>query len=412
MKNYQILTGWICAAGALLVGATGAFGQAGGTAMDRLDAWRHAQEEFKSAEKALAQQGLSGTSGNVQRELDKLNELRSSAEREIEYTKSKLNNASRQLTVVQKTGPQSEIEKWQREVNAWQSRVNAAQLELDKVEQQTAEALQQYQDSIFDGGDGLILPGESIQLFVLEDETFNGLYQVRQGGYIIMPRIGRVQLAGKDLPSAEKAIKDALETTQLRQATVMLERTRGVFDPGSGDVIYLAGEFRTPGPMRLPQGFAPTVVTTILRSGGITDVGDLERVKVLRLESGNALVEDVNVKAILEGTGLQSDLSLNAGDIIVIPAYNPIVYITGNVAQPGVLSLYADEELTAYTAILRAGGFARFAAKKRVYVIRNMGNGEKVKHPINIKDVMKGEVPDIVLKGLDIIVVPEKFFSF
>ena len=47
------------------------------------------------------------------------------------------------------------------------------------------------------------------------------------------------------------------------------------------------------------------MVTTILRSGGITEVGDLEAVKVRRLESGSALVEDINVKAILEGTGLQ-----------------------------------------------------------------------------------------------------------
>jgi len=401
----------MCAA-LTLTGAVTTFGQAGGTAMDRLDNWRRAQEEFKSAERAMRQQGLTGATGSVQRELDKLNELRAAAEREIEYTKSKLNNAARQLTVVQKTGPQSEIEKWQREVNAWQSRVNAAQLELDKVEEQTQESLTRYQEEMFDGGDGLILPGESIQLFVLEDETFNGLYQVRQGGYVIMPRIGRVQLAGKDIASAEEAIKSALETTQLRQATVMLERTKGVFDPGSGDIIYLAGEFRTPGPMRLPQGFSPTVVTTILRSGGISEVGDLTRVKVLRLESGNALVEDINVEAILEGTGLQSDLALNAGDILVVPAYNPIVYITGNVSQPGVLALYADEQLTAYTAILRAGGFARFAAKKKVYVIRNLGNGEKKKIPINIKDVMKGDVPDVVLQGLDIIVVPEKFFSF
>ena len=411
MKDGQNSMRWMYAVAGLLVSAAVTYGQEG-TAMDRLDAWKRVQEEYHSAERAMAQVGLTGTSGAVQRELDKLAELRGTAEREIEYTRSKLNNATRQLTVVQKTGPQSEVEKGQREVNAWESRVSAARLALEKVEQQTQEAVQRYQDSIFEGSDGLILPGESVQLFVLEDETFNGLYQIRQGGYIIMPRIGRVQLAGKDLPSAEKAVKDALETTQLRQATVMVERTKGVFDTGSGDVIYLAGEFRTPGPLRLPQGFAPTVVTTILRSGGITEVGDLEAVKVLRLESGSALVEDINVKAILEGTGLQSDLALNAGDILVVPAYNPIVYITGNVGNPGVLTLYADEQLTAYTAILRAGGFARFAAKKRVYVIRNEGNGEKRKIAINIKKVMKAEVPDVVLQGLDVIVVPEKFFSF
>ena len=36
----------------------------------------------------------------------------------------------------------------------------------------------------------MILPGEVLQVFVLEDEAFNGLYQVRSGGYVVMPRIG------------------------------------------------------------------------------------------------------------------------------------------------------------------------------------------------------------------------------
>ena len=77
-----------------------------------------------------------------------------------------------------------------------------------------------------------------------------------------------LQLAGKDLPSSEKAIKDALETTQLRQATVMVERTKGVFDPGSGDIIYLAGEFRTPGPLRLGSGRERRGCVTIVRASG------------------------------------------------------------------------------------------------------------------------------------------------
>ena len=386
--------------------------QTGGTAADKLDAWKRTQDEFRQAERAMNQVSLSGGS-EIERELERLSELRGTAERELEYTKSKLNNAARQLTVVQKTGPQGEIEKWQREVSAWESRVAAAQQELDKVEQQTAQLIQDYQDKVLQGpASEIILPGESLQLFVLEDDSFNGLYQIRQGGYVILPRIGRVQVAGKDLPSAEKAVKDALETTQLRQATVMIERTHGIYEPGTGDVIYLAGEFVQPGPLRIPNDFSPTVVTTILRSGGVTPQADLTRVKVLRLESGNALVEELNVEAILEGAGFQSDLALNTGDIIVVPAYKPIIYVTGRVAAPGVLPLDLDEELTAYTAILRAGGFARFASKTRVYVIRDRGNGEKAKIPINIKDVMRGEVADVVLQGLDIVVIPEKFFSF
>jgi protein involved in polysaccharide export with SLBB domain len=192
----------------------------------------------------------------------------------------------------------------------------------------------------------------------------------------------------------------------------MVERARGVFSEKPGEVIYLAGEFQTPGPMRIPEGFSPTIVTTILRAGGLTRVADLTRVKLLRLENGKALVEEVNVQAILDGSGLPSDLALNSGDIIVVPAFSPIVYVTGNVSSPGIIQLTPDEELTAYSAILRSGGFARFANRKKVYVMRDRGNGEKTKIPVNIKEVQAGKVSDIVLQGLDIVVVPESWFSW
>jgi protein involved in polysaccharide export with SLBB domain len=114
----------------------------------------------------------------------------------------------------------------------------------------------------------------------------------------------------------------------------------------------------------------------------------------------------------MEGAGLQSDLDLNPGDIIVVPAYAPLVYVTGNVARPGVIQLSPDEELTAYSAILRCGGFARFAKTRGVYVLRDRGNGEKTRIPVDIKQVQSGKMSDVILQGKDIVVVPEKFFSF
>jgi len=68
--------------------------------------------------------------------------------------------------------------------------------------------------------------------------------------------------------------------------------------------------------------------------------------------------------------------------------------------------------LSAYAAILNAGGFAKFADRKRVYVLRASPDGTKVKIPINIEAIMNGHAADIPLQGNDIIVIKEKFFSF
>ncbi len=237
----------------------------GKTAQQKAAMWGKAKEDFKKSMDALEQtdakgkermegltkesleiaklsatyNGIYGTKEDVavgvQRQLDQLdqlNELRGSAEREIEYTKSKLNEAAMQMMTVQKSSNQAEIEKWQREVNAWQSRVNNAQLTLEKVEENTQNALSSYQDEMFDGAGAEMEAGDVVTLFVLEDDTLNGNHAVRKDGTVVVPKVGAVKLEKQDIPNGELAIKKALEQTLLRQATVMVERI-----PKVGEVL-------------------------------------------------------------------------------------------------------------------------------------------------------------------------------
>ena len=370
-------------------------------------------KQWKEAEKVVKETKFKVS--ELQQQVDTLSKQRASLQRQLDYANTSLESALRSLKTAQAiTPPDKEaVDKAQRNVDYYQALIKQTQQDLAKCEEQLRAAIENYKKALMEPLESkLILPGEVLQLFVLEDDTFNGLYQVRSGGYIVLPRVGRVSVVGKDINEAQKAIKEALEATQLKQATVLIERSPGVYGEETTGVIYLAGEFKTTGPLKIPAGVKPTLVTTILRSGGLTENADLTRVKLLRLESGKSLVEEVNVQAIMEGAGLQSDLELNPGDIIVVPAYAPVVYVTGNVVKPGVIQLSPDEELTAYAAILRCGGFARFAKLTGVYVLRDRGNGEKTRIPVNIKMVQQGKMPDVILQGKDIVVVPEKFFSF
>jgi len=263
-------------------------------------------------------------------------------------------------------------------------------------------------------------PGDVIRLIVAEDDSYNADYPVRRDGNISVKGVGRVAVGGMGITDAEAAVKKLLEESQLNKATVTLEfmkkaETGGGGLPPTSDqtiIIYLAGEFITPGPLKIPEGVAPTLITTIIRSGGITPSGDLTRTKLLRIENGQGAVEEINVAAILSGNIPPTDIALNPGDIIMIPAFAPVVYVTGNVTKPGTLRLFQDETLTAYSAILRAGGFSRFANLKKCTVVRDLGNGEKIQMPLNVKEIQRGLAPDIVLQGKDIVVVPESFFSF
>ncbi len=385
--------------------------QGAGASADKLDSWKRAREEFLSAERELVKNRFD--EGGLEKEIEKLNGRKAALDKQIPYFRAKVDAFRQKAALAANTGNSEEAEKANKDVAYWDAQLKAGEAESASVEAQLKTDIEKLKQQLINPKEpGIILPGDALQLYVLEDESFNGLYQVRRGGYIILPRVGRVTVAGKDLVGAEKSIKESLEATQLRQGTVMLERSRDIYTTDSSSVIYLAGEFNTTGPLRVPEGVSPTIITTILRSGGTTKSADLTRVKLLRLEGGKGLVEEVDVKAMLDGSGLQSDLALNPGDIIVVPSFAPIIYVTGNVKAPGQLTLKTDEELSAYAAILRSGGFARFANLKKVYVLRDHGNGEKSKIPLNIKELQAGKGQDVILQGKDVVVVPESFFSW
>lgn len=371
----------------------------------------------------IVRTGRSGDPVAIQRELEKLNEKREQMLRELEDAQVKFGLAQRELATATRTGIQADIDRWTKESASLDSRYKTAAAELQRVDAEVQSRIVAFKGSMASSDPDTVNPGDTVRLVVAEDDSYTANYPVKRDGTIIVKSLGRVSIGGKNIADAETVIKGMLEESQLTKATVTLEFLNKSDQIGTGGgqnapvtdqhlIIYLAGEFITPGPLRVPEGVVPTLITTIIRSGGVTPSGDLTRAKLLRIENGQGAVEEVNVAAILSGSIPPTDIALNAGDIIMIPAFAPVVYVTGNVNKPGTLRLFQDETLTAYAAILRAGGFARFANLKKCTVVRDLGNGEKIQMPLNVKDIQRGLAPDIVLQGKDIVVIPESFFSF
>ncbi len=359
----------------------------------------------------------SGDATAIQRDLDRLTERKETQLREMDEVQLKFQYAERELAMAARTGQQSDIDRITKNKSDLDTRYKNAVAEMQRLDNEIQSKVASLRGAMGGSDPDAVNIGSSLQVIVAEDETFNGIYNVKRDGNIMLPRVGKVAVAGKGATEAEAAIKALLEESQLNKATVTVEirgQPAGGAMPTSDQtvVIYLAGEFITPGPLKIPEGVSPTLITTIIRSGGITPSGDLTRTKLLRIENEQGAVEEVNVAAILSGNIPPTDIALNPGDIIMIPALAPVVYVTGNVNKPGTLRLFQDETLTGYAAILRAGGFSRFANLKKCTVIRDLGNGEKIQMPLNVREIQKGLAPDIVLQGKDVVLVPESFFSF
>ena len=172
-------------------------------------------------------------------------------------------------------------------------------------------------------------PGDNLELFVKEDETLNGTYPVREGGYIVIPRAGRISVTGLSRSSAERQVKDALQRTQLTEATVLVERTSKqallAGAPGASAavpkiMVYVTGSVPRPGTHYVPlaDGGSLGVYETLLITGGLGRLAQEQRVEVMRKDSSGRRHRAVfDLRRVRQG--LDEDPPVGEGDIIHVP---------------------------------------------------------------------------------------------
>jgi polysaccharide export outer membrane protein len=90
------------------------------------------------------------------------------------------------------------------------------------------------------------------------------------------------------------------------------------------------------------------------------------------------------------------------------------VYITGNVRAPGPQELPENERTMVSTAIIRAGGFDKFANGKKVQVTRKDKNGQTERFTVDVTSIIeKGRMDrDVELQDGDYINVPQNLINF
>ncbi|MDF1852669.1 MAG: polysaccharide biosynthesis/export family protein [Verrucomicrobiales bacterium] len=183
---------------------------------------------------------------------------------------------------------------------------------------------------------GAIRPGDTLELFVSEDKSFNGTYSVRERGDIIIPSVGRIPVSGMSVVDAGSRIKSELESSQLKKATVIVDRvgrapvqaappvpvasstTRS--NAGPRVTVYMTGKVARPGQHRIPYPANGSlgVYEAILISGGLSKFADPQKVHLLRTDrEGQKHRIPVNIRQIEQG--LAKDPPIGEGDIVVVP---------------------------------------------------------------------------------------------
>jgi len=148
----------------------------------------------------------------------------------------------------------------------------------------------------------------------------------------------------------------------------------------------------------------------------VTDSGDLEVPLIGRVP---ALEKTCRQLAAEIKSKLEEEYYYHATVILALDQYNHSrgkVYLAGYIRLPGPQDIPSDEVFTLSKAVMRAGGFADYADKKRVRVTRNGGAGDpggKILE-IDVGAILEeGRAnKDIRLEVGDVIFVPSRLFKF
>jgi polysaccharide biosynthesis/export protein len=91
--------------------------------------------------------------------------------------------------------------------------------------------------------------------------------------------------------------------------------------------------------------------------------------------------------------------------VIVVETVDPVVYVMGEVNQPGSVPMRGP--MTVLQALAVAGGFKEFANAKGIRILRRTADGATVSTiPFNYKDAIKADAQVVLLQPGDTVVVP------
>jgi polysaccharide biosynthesis/export protein len=161
--------------------------------------------------------------------------------------------------------------------------------------------------------------GDRVSFRIEEDQEESKALTVADAGDLEVPYLGRFPAEGKSCKQLAAELKKALEKDYYYQATVIIAVDLMAKSRGK---IYIVGPVRMPGPQDIPSDEVLTLSKAIMRAGGFNDFADKRNVRVTRKTAPGSNEQQtfvVDVGEIFAKGRVEKDLSLQPGDLILIP---------------------------------------------------------------------------------------------
>ena len=186
-----------------------------------------------------------------------------------------------------------------------------------------------------------------------KDAIFN--LNVKLDGTILFPELGAISVAGLSFQEVKDKLSQLIEQSYIGvNIDVSIQNL-------SAKKITVVGAVQTPGTY-LVNPFS-TIAGALAYSGGISEIGSLRDIKLIR---NNQEISSFDLYDLLIKGDRSKDLTIEAGDTLLINAASQFVEISGAVKRPGIYEILEGETLKDIVDF--ALGFTQTANKSNISV--------------------------------------------
>jgi len=247
-----------------------------------------------------------------------------------------------------------------------------------------------------------------------QDPGLNTQVRVGLNGKISLDIIGQIEAAGKTTEQLQDDIVRLISrlNKNISQATVRVSQY-------NFNHVFVIGQVNEPGKRSFEE--IPDIWTLINESGGITNLGDLSRVTIIRGGSDAGQIEVVNLRAALASGRLDQLPKLRRGDTIQIGRIpgqvlageiglavekKNLFYVIGAVGTPGPITY--QENLDVLEAVALAGGPSGAADLRRTQLVLKDGNYAQTVN-LNLEEYTRtGRPARYIMKKEDLVIIPSR----
>lgn len=218
-------------------------------------------------------------------------------------------------------------------------------------------------------------PGDEMKIYLYNyaESTYEVI--VNKDGFISIPRVGNVMVAGRTIEEIRKILIDKFSKFVPGMIGTGGETARTKLMVTLGEVrsvkVFVTGEVINPGTYTVSS--LSSAFNALYQAGGPNEIGSFREVRVVRQ---GKVVSRMDIYDYLVNGKIDGDIRVQENDNIVVGYYLKRAEIAGMVKRPGIYELKPEEKLG---DVLRySGGFNDKAYRARLKIQRITSKERKI----------------------------------